>query len=136
MTEAAAAPSDILQPGKPPPATSEQTEPAKIKATYHFGQGVPVPESMKANAVSNVDAQREVIGEAFRAMGVPEEVLAQQRARTPVTQQEYDLAMHRKNSLMQDKEWRKRYFDGGVNERREFATLHIILGSNIKTEGK
>jgi hypothetical protein len=135
MTEpGAAAPSDILQPGKAPAAAS--AEPAKIKATFHFGQGVPVPESMKANAVSNVDAQREVIGEAFRAMGVPEDVLAQQRARTPVTQQEYDLAMHRKNALMQDKEWVKRYLDGGVNEKREFATLHIILGSNIKTEDK
>jgi hypothetical protein len=136
MSEATS-PSDILQPGKAPAATStEQTEPGKIKATYHFGQGVPVPESMKANAVSNVDAQRAVIGEAFRAMGVPENVLAQQRARTPVTQQEYDLAMHRKNALMQSKDWIKRYFDGGVDEKREFATLHIILGSTIKTEDK
>jgi hypothetical protein len=134
MTEAAS-PSDLLQqPGKAP--ATEQPEPAKIKAIYHFGQGVPVPESMKAGAVSTADAQREAMGEAFRAQGVPEDVLAQQRARTPVTQQEFDLATHRKNALMQDKEWRKRYFDGGVNERREFATLHIILGSNIKTEDK
>jgi hypothetical protein len=129
VTEPAAA-SDLLQPGTVPAAT----DPAKqtIKTVVHFGPGVTPPEGVAA--VSNVDAQREVIGETFRAMGVPEDVLAQQRAGTPVSRQEYELAMHRKNALMQDRDWVKRYFDGGVNEKREFATLHIILGSTIKKD--
>lgn len=110
--------------GGTPPDSQGQT----IKAVIHYGAGITPPDG----AVSNVDAMRERIGETFRSFGVDEAVLAQQRARTPVTQQEYDLAVHRKNIMMEDKAWQARYFAGGAAEKKEFATLHIILGSDIK----
>jgi hypothetical protein len=129
MTEAAAS-SDLLQSGSAPAETdsSKQT----VKTTIHFGPGVIPPEGVVA--VSNADAQLDRIVETFRGFGVDEAVLEQQRARTPISQREYDLALHRKNILMADKQWQARYFDGGAAEKKEFATLHIILGSTIKKD--
>jgi hypothetical protein len=135
MTEAeTAAPSDILQPGTAPAASS--TEPAKIKATFHFGQGVPVPESMKAGAVSNADAQHAVITNAFASMGVDQAVLEQRQQRMPISQMEFDLATNRLNILKADTAWQAKYFAGDAAAKKEFATLHIILGSTIKKDGK
>jgi hypothetical protein len=133
MTEAAPAASDLLQqPGTPPPVTPADSAKHTIKAIIHYGPGVTPPEGVAA--VSNVDAMRERMVETFRGFGVDEAVLEQQRARTPVSQKEFDLAMHRKNILTQDKAWISRYFAGGAAEKKEFATLHIILGSDIKRD--
>lgn len=112
--------------------SGDAPEPQVIKTVIHFGPGVTPPEGVAV--VSNAEAQRAIIDETFRALGIPEDVLAQRRAGTPVSEQELNLAMHRKKALMQDKEWVKRYLDGGVNEKREFGILHIILGSTIKKD--
>lgn len=131
MTQPVAA-SDLQQPGAAPSATSADPTKQTVKVVIHYGPGVTPPEGFAA--VSNADAMRERVGETFRKFGVDEAVLAQQRAGTPVTQREYDLALHRKNIMMDDKAWQARYFAGGAAEKKEFATLHIILGSTIKKD--
>jgi hypothetical protein len=111
---------------------SDNPEKQTMKAVLHFGPGVVPPEGV--DVVSNVDAQHEAMNEVFRAQGVDEAVLAQRSARMPISQQEYDLAMHRKNILMADKAWVSRYFAGGAAEKKEFGTLHVLLGSTIKKD--
>lgn len=133
MTEAAA--SDLLQqPGAAAPAASADPAKQTVKAVIHFGPGITPPESMKANAVSNADAQHAVIGNVFAAMGVDQTVLEQRQQRMPISQMEFDLATNRLNILKADTAWQARYFAGGAAEKKEFATLHIILGSTIKKD--
>jgi hypothetical protein len=132
MTEPVVA-SDLQQPGVAP-KTPADTAPATQKITFHFGQGVQVPEGMKEGAVSSADVIREKTLDTFRGMGVPEEVLQQARARTPVSRREYELAQHKRASLLKDRGWVAKYLDNDQEARRTMGTLSIILGSNIKDD--
>lgn len=62
---------------------------------------------------------------------LPADVLAQVRERRPVSADEYRAAVHAKERMLGDREWAKRYMDGGRAERREMALVSIILGSRI-----
>jgi hypothetical protein len=137
MIEPVAA-SDLQQPGTVPAAAPgpNSAEPAKQKITIHFGQGVTVPDDMKANAVSSAEPMREMVIETFRGMGVDEAVLQQARERTPITQHEYNLAQHKLASLKQDRAWVEKYLQGNMECRRVMGTLSILIGSPIKEADK
>jgi hypothetical protein len=131
-TEPAAGASDLMQPGTAPAKTPAAPETMNIK--FHFGQGVAVPEHMKAGAVSPADEARALTAETFRAFGVDEAVLAQRGQ--AVSEAEYKLAQHKLASLKNDRAWVQRYFQGDTECRRIMGTLSIILGSPIKEASK
>jgi hypothetical protein len=108
--------------GAPPP------EPQKMTIAVHYGAGVTPPEG----AVPSADAMLERTAEVFRSYGVDEAVLAQRGQ--PVSQEEYNLAVHRKASLFRDKGFIARYMDNDREALKTMATLSIILGSKIKDE--
>jgi hypothetical protein len=58
-------------------------------------------------------------------------VIDQIRTGGSVTQAEYKLAQQEKARLFADKEWVKRYFDGGVRERQQMSLISIITSSHI-----
>lgn len=135
MSEPAAV-SDLLQPGTVPAPGATSAEPEKMNIKIHFGQGVAVPESMKAGAVSSAEPMREMAIETFRGMGVDEAVLQQARERTPITEHEFNLAQHKLTSLKQDRAWVQKYLQGDMECRRVMGTLSILLGSPIKEAAK
>ena len=61
-----------------------------------------------------------------------EDILAQVREGKPVSAQEYELAEHKRTSLMSDKGFVQKYLDGDSESRRTMALISIILGSKIK----
>ena len=71
----------------------------------------------------------------WRGFGVGEDVLAQVREGKPVSAQEYELAQHKRTSLMSDRAWVGKYLDGDMEARRTMSLISIILGSKIKEEG-
>jgi hypothetical protein len=111
-----------------------------IKANWyiHNTQGIVIPESLLPTDADGKplplapDPSIEARINTFRGFGVGEDVLEQVRAGKPVSEQEYNLAQHKKTSLMQDKAWVQKYFDGDQEARRTMATISIILGSKIK----
>jgi hypothetical protein len=131
MTEPVVVAASDLQ--QQPATPADISDAPKINVGFHFGQGVAVPEHMKAGAVSPADAARALTADTFRSFGVDEAVLAQRGQ--PVSETEYKLAQHRKTSLMQDRTWVQKYLDGDQEARRTMATLSIILGSQIKKDG-
>jgi hypothetical protein len=58
-------------------------------------------------------------------------VTEQIRNGTPVSQAEFKLAQQTKSRLMADREWVKRYLDGGMKERQQMSLVSIILSSQI-----
>ena len=64
------------------------------------------------------------------------EVLEQVRSQGPVSPAEYKMARQARARLMSDREWAKRYFDGGRKERQEMSLVSIILSSPIASEAK
>jgi hypothetical protein len=59
------------------------------------------------------------------------EVTEQLRNGTPVSPAEYKMAQQTKARLMADREWAKRYLDGGMKERQQMSLVSIILSSQI-----
>lgn len=115
-------------------------EPAPIKVNWYINstQGIVIPESLLPKDADGKplplapDPSIEFRINTFRGFGVGEDVLEQVRAGKPVSEQEYNLAQHKKTSLMQDKAWVQKYFDGDQEARRTMAMISIILGSKIK----
>jgi hypothetical protein len=66
--------------------------------------------------------------------GLDPGVLEQVRESKPVTQAEYKMAQQTKARLMADREWAKRYLDGGRAERQQLSLISIILSSPIAAE--
>ena len=64
------------------------------------------------------------------------EVLEQVRSGGAVSKAEYDNAVRTKARFMADREWAKRYLDGGRKERQEMSLVSIILSSPIATDAK
>jgi hypothetical protein len=64
------------------------------------------------------------------------EVLEQVRSQGAVTPAEYKMAQQTRARLMSDREWAKRYLDGGRKERQELSLVSIILSSPIAPEQK
>jgi hypothetical protein len=58
-------------------------------------------------------------------------VLEQIRSQGPVSAAEYKLVQQTRTRLMADREWAKRYLDGGVKERQQLSLISIILSSPI-----
>jgi hypothetical protein len=60
------------------------------------------------------------------------DVLEQVRSGGAVTKAEYDNAVRTKARFMADREWAKRYLDGGMRERQQMSLVSIILSSPIE----
>jgi hypothetical protein len=59
------------------------------------------------------------------------EVIEQVRSGGAVSKAEYDNAVRTKARFMADREWAKRYLDGGRVERQQMSLVSIILSSPI-----
>jgi hypothetical protein len=138
MTEPVPAPAPAALPAGRP------VEQPPIKATFIINgtQGIQVPESLipKGQDGKALPAPADPLLErqldTYRRFGVGEDVIAQVAARQPVSEAEYQLALHKSAALKSDPAFVKRYLDGGVEERKTMMTLSIILGSRIKEEEK
>jgi hypothetical protein len=64
------------------------------------------------------------------------EVIQQVRSGGMVSKAEYDNAVRTKARFMADREWAKRYLDGGRRERAQMSLVSIILSSPIAPEAK
>jgi hypothetical protein len=64
------------------------------------------------------------------------EVIEQVRSGGAVSKAEYDNAVRTKVRFMADREWAKRYLDGGRVERQQMSLVSIILSSPIAPEAK
>jgi hypothetical protein len=129
MSEAAAAAAAPAAQG------GSQPEQQKVDVKFHIGGAINLPEgSLPAGFTPTADPSVDLRINTFRSLGVSEPVLDQVRAGKPISRMEYDLAQHKKTSLMQDKAWVAKYLDGDQDARRTMATLSIILGSKIRED--
>jgi hypothetical protein len=68
--------------------------------------------------------------------GLDPAVIEQIRSNGSVSKAEYDEAARMKKQFMADRDWARRYFDGGMKERRQMSLVSIILSSPIAVEQK
>jgi hypothetical protein len=85
----------------------------------------PPPPTDPANVEQMIDHLRS------RA-DISEEVANQIRQGRPVTAYERSLAEQRKQQCFRDKEWVRRYLDGGRSESTELALLTVVLAAPIR----
>jgi hypothetical protein len=124
----------------PAAGTREPVEPPPIKATFHINntQGIVIPESLLPKDADgkplppSPDPSVDIRIGMWRSHGVGEDILAQVREGKPVSAREYELAEHKRTSLMSDKGFVQKYLDGDSESRRTMALISIILGSKIK----
>jgi len=100
---------------------------AEITGLYQTATKQPTPA---AEADSRLQIAREQQLDAWsRTADIPPAVADMVRNNAPVSEHEKRLATAEKQRLFQDKDWIKRYLDGGRAERSRMAMISIILAA-------
>jgi len=104
--------------------------------TLHQIAFEPAPGSVMIGGPT-LEAQREATAAHLGTMtDISADVLDHVRTGASVSEDEYRLAVAKKNSLFGDPEWRAQYLAGNHEAKKQKVLLDVILASPIKLKGR
>jgi hypothetical protein len=101
---------------------------AKMRGLYAFEANAAAPLQFGGPPPQ---AQRNTEAASILDAGLPKEVADHYREGRPVSQDEYRLAVAKKQSLFADKSWAAKYFNGDAEAVTQLRLLQVILSSRV-----
>jgi len=92
-------------------------------------QTINTPTALKIHGKDAPEDRASMIGSLQNFADVPEAVQKQLYEGQAVSAEEQKFAQQTKSRLMQDKDWVRKYLDGGRAERQQMVLLNTILTS-------
>jgi hypothetical protein len=104
---------------------------AEVQAAH---EATLTPTKLKIYGKDAPEDRASMIGSLQNFADVPEAVQKQLYEGQAVSAEEQKFAQQTKNRLMQDKDWVRKYLDGGRAERQQMVLLNTILTSPTKAK--